>query len=231
MSEVVMFNPAAYGGAASGGGGAQAYNPIAPQGGTRRDYIEDNPETDYEREQRFLVMKAIENGELIPDFNRRFTQFVLNQPPAGDLVRVGKLDGKSGVNKARGAANIGELAYINVRLLYGLLDSDFDSWSVRGARFETVYGQTKSGEVKKVVCTVTLEVVYPLTGLKRTFNGTFESNFGQQMAAAAALAFATKNAIGIIGRRYGRYLLEDKPFDFSTENEKTKKLTDLYGND
>jgi hypothetical protein len=66
MSEVVMFNPAAYGGAASGGGGAaQAYNPIAPQGGTRRDYVEDNPETDYEREQRFLVMKAIENGEFI----------------------------------------------------------------------------------------------------------------------------------------------------------------------
>ncbi len=193
-----------------------AHNPyIAPLGGvnpyaeTKKGYKELSPETEFELEQRLILEKAIENGELIPDFNRKFARYILNQPPPENLVFVGKIDGMGGVRKKKGAAEAGEIAHIPWDVMTHLLDSVFDSWSIE-AKYQAVEAVKNDGFAKKLtLCVVTLTVVYPLSETVRKFSGAAESNFLQQTAGAALMAMAAKNAVKKIGRFFGRDLFSD----------------------
>lgn len=139
------------------------------------------------------------HGNTVKDmhnFNHLFTKLVLNSPPPDEDVKVDRVPGQ------------GEVQHMPLNILQLTADEIFQgNWSVTSSKFTNSEKKTKNGLIPFVICNVTVRVIYPITGLRRTFTGASDSNMTQTTAAEALMSFALKNAMGKIGKRFGnRYI-------------------------
>jgi len=183
---------------------AAMYNPNAGKKNIYSENWEPTPEMITARQE---VLAAIQSGEVIPNFDAKFTKWILNWAPPEHLVEF-KTSPKSPSKQP--------FNQIDIQNLYFLMDDIFHgNWSVIEYIVTPTIKMPRSASGKEglyVISTCKVEVFYPISGTRRVFCGSSDSDTNQQLAANALKSFTIKNAISMIGKAFGRNLFDGENY-------------------
>lgn len=171
--------------------------------------------TDEDKAKKLKVIKAIEDEKVLPNFNSLFTRYVLNSPPPDSDIRVDNVPGS------------GEVTHIPLNILQLTADEIFcGNWSQVSVSFTPTEKRKNQNIIPVTLCSLVIEVVYPITGTVRQFVGASDSTMAQNTAGESLVSAALKNALTKIGRRFGNRHIYAK-LDRGYENEAPSRTDEL----